>query len=126
MAGPTSHIANLVTRYAKGRSVKEVERAAGLKQGALGYYLKPSSTTRKSRVPELAVMERFAAAYGADLDEVSQAFIMDAQLATGGHYTPDELDLIRRYRQMDEIDRARMREIFDAFERHAHSDSQPC
>lgn len=123
MAEPHTHIAALVQRYSNGRSIKEIERAAGLNEGALGYYLKPSSTGRKQRVPRLDVMERFEQALGAPLDEVSQAFVRDAQFDTGESFSAAEIDLIHRLRELPDCDQKRMLAILDTFEQHPYRTS---
>ena len=125
MAGQDTHLAKLVLRHAGGRSIKEIERANGLNEGALGYYLKPSSPGRKHLVPRLDVMERFATALGASLDEVSQAFVRDAGLRGGNDdYTAQECELLHRFRGLHEVDQARLLAIVDVFEQHQHRNAE--
>jgi hypothetical protein len=115
---PRSHVRALVD--SDPRSVKQIERDAGLKEGVIAYYLKPSSPDTK-RLPKLDVMERFATALGKDLLTVSRAFIRDAGIpADGEEITPAEVQLIHRYRALPEVDQARLRAILDCFERYPH------
>jgi hypothetical protein len=117
---PRSHVRALID--ADGRSVKQIERDAGLREGVIAYYLKPSSPDLK-RMPKLDVMERFADALGKDLLTVSRAFIRDAGIpADGEEITPAELQLIHRYRALPEPDQARLRDILDSFEQHPPHD----
>jgi hypothetical protein len=115
---PESHVWALVR--SDGRSVKQIERDAGLGEGAIAYYLKPSSPDRTMRLPKLNVMERFAEALGQDFEAVSRAFIRDAGIPSGEEFTPDEVQMIHRYRALPEADQARLRDIFDSFEQHPH------
>ncbi|MBP2325358.1 transcriptional regulator with XRE-family HTH domain [Kibdelosporangium banguiense] len=117
-ANPKSHVRALVD--SDPRSVKQIERDAGLREGTIAYYLKPSSPDTK-RPPSLDVVERFAAALGVDVLVVSRAFIRDAGLPSDGEeITPGERQLIQRYRALTETDQARLRGILECFEQFPH------
>lgn len=112
MTAERSHVELLVARYANGRSVKEIERQNGLAVGSLGNFLRPS---RGKGLPQLRVMQRFAAALNAPMSEVSEAFVRDAGLG-GFDYTEDEQDLIRRYRKLSDRDQIRLLRVMATFE----------
>lgn len=115
--GKPSHVEQLVARYARGRSVREIERDNNLSQGALANFLKPS---RGRGLAHISVMERFASALGVTLKEASQAFVRDAGLGDDA-YTDEEVELINSYRALEPEDQERLRAIADAFLGLAHN-----
>lgn len=119
--GKQSHVEQLVARYARGRSVREIERDNNLTQGALANFLKPS---RGRGLVHIQVMERFANALGVTLKEASQAFVWDAGLGDDA-YTDEEVELVSSYRALNPEDQERLRAIADAFLRLAHSTKVP-
>ncbi len=95
----------LIARYTDGRSVREIERANGLPEGSLSNFLKPSS---RGKVPKLHVMQRFAVALGATLDEVSIAFGQEHGVALVA-LANDELELVETYRLLPQATKDLMR-----------------
>lgn len=89
----------LIERHSRGRSIREIERDNDLREGALSHFLKPS---QRGRWPQLAVLERFAAALGASLTEVSRAFSAEAGVDLDDDLTPTERQLIAHFRTLDE------------------------
>lgn len=96
----TENVAALIRGYCAPRTVSEVERDAGLKPGALGNYVKPS--TAPARIPLLPVIERIADALGAPLTEVSRAFAADFELPVydDDPLTQDEYEVLANFRQL--------------------------
>ncbi|WP_018686501.1 hypothetical protein [Actinokineospora enzanensis] len=91
-----TRVGMLVDKYRRGRSTAEIERLAGMKPGHLAHHLKPS--VRFGRSPNLKVIERFAAALGAEMWEVSQAFFADAGVALDGPVlTPEQQQVVDTY-----------------------------
>ncbi|CRK55462.1 hypothetical protein [Alloactinosynnema sp. L-07] len=76
-----THVDLLISKYANGRSIAEIERENGLTAGALGHHLKPS---QRGGAPKFEVLMRFVAALDAPLREVSSAFFADAGAAMDG------------------------------------------
>ena len=105
-----SHVDALIVKYARGRSDKEIERQAGLNQGALGSHLKPS---QRGRFPRLQVQQRFATALGAPLREVSNAFAADChqELLETEPLPPDCQELVDIYLALEPSRRALARHL---------------
>ncbi|MGI8310701.1 hypothetical protein [Saccharopolyspora hattusasensis] len=103
-----SRIVALVRRHAGDRSVREIERANGLREGSLQHFLKPS---QRGKWPHLSVVERFAKALGLSVTEVSRAFAADSgiDLEPDG-LNQDELDLVASYRALSEPAKSVMRD----------------
>jgi hypothetical protein len=66
-------------------SIRELERRAGLPQGALSTTLKPS---QRGKQVSIAVQERFARALNLDITTVSRAFAADSPLGDPAKLTP--------------------------------------
>ncbi len=94
-----SPLNELIQRYCRGRSVREIERDNGLREGSLSHFLKPS---QRGRWPQLAVLERFAAALGAPLTEVSRAFAAESGVDLDDDLTATERQLITHFRALDD------------------------
>lgn len=95
-----SRIVALVRRHSGGRSVREIERANALTEGSLSHWLKPS---QRGVWPNLAVIERFAAALDVSVTEVSRAFAAESGVDLDrDDLGQDELDLIANYRALSE------------------------
>jgi hypothetical protein len=75
---PFTHVAELLRTYKPGYSVRQIEREAGLKEGALKNYFKPS--TAPSRMPASDVIKRFAHAIGARVEDTARAFASDVDI----------------------------------------------
>jgi transcriptional regulator with XRE-family HTH domain len=125
-----THLQRLAKRYANGRTIKHLERESGLKEGALGNYLRPAKRDPGSKIPSAEVMIRFAAAFGAPLEEVSQAFIQDWVNESGipvgpgdAACTADEAELLENYRALDARDKLRLHEIMGVLRRTAEKPS---
>lgn len=112
MTAEPSNVELLVAKYANGRSVKEIERQNELTAGALANFLKPS---RGKGLPQLRVMQRFAAALDASMAEVSTAFVKDAGLGEFD-YTDREVDLIKRFRKLGDRDQIRLLRLLETLE----------
>lgn len=95
----------LIARYAKGRSVRELERANGLPEGSLSNSLKPSN---RGKIPKLHVMQRFAEVLETSLDEVSIAFGKEAGVALVA-LANDEIELVETYRLLPQSTKNLMR-----------------
>lgn len=110
---PQSHLDALIVKYARGRAIKEIERQNDLQEGALGSHLKPS---QRGRFPRLHVQQRFAAALGAPLKEVSNAFAADSQmgLLQTDPLPPHAKALIDDYLALDDSRRALAAQIVRA------------
>lgn len=100
-----SHVDALIERYARGRSIKQIERENNLPEGALSRTLRPS---QRGKFPRYETQKRFADALSAPLDEVSEAFGRDSDssyLGTGG-LTTYERDLLAETRRLNHDQRA--------------------
>jgi transcriptional regulator with XRE-family HTH domain len=98
-----SHVDALIRRYARGRSIKEIERGNGLPEGALSRTLRPS---QRGRIPRLHIQERFAQALGAPLYEVSIAFNADNGVSLENPLPPQAQALLNDYLTLDDQRRA--------------------
>ncbi|PKW17782.1 hypothetical protein [Saccharopolyspora spinosa] len=94
-----SRIVALVRRHSGGRSVREIERANGLREGSLAHWLKPS---QRGAWPNLAVIERFAAALDVSVTDVSRAFAAERGIDLNHNLNQEELDLLANYRALSE------------------------
>ena len=128
-----THLQRLVKRYANGRTIKQLEREARLKEGALGNYLRPAKRDPGSKIPSAEVMIRFAGALDAPLEEVSQAFIQDWVNESGipvgpgaAACTAAEADLLENYRALDARDQLRLHEFTAVLLRTAEKSSPSC
>lgn len=94
------NVAALIRGYCAPRTVAEVEKDLGLKQGALANYVKPS--TAPARMPLIPTMERIADQLGAPLKEVSRAFAADFELPVYDEepLPEDEYELLANYRML--------------------------
>lgn len=98
-ADEPSPVDALIERYSRGRSIREIERDNNLREGSLSHFLKPS---QRGKWQKLAVLERFADALGASLNEVSRAFSVEAGVDLDDDLTPTERSLITHFRALDE------------------------
>ncbi|SDL00384.1 hypothetical protein SAMN04488074_108219 [Lentzea albidocapillata subsp. violacea] len=76
-----THIGRLVKKYAGGRSVRSIERDNNLPHDSLSRYVRGKWDHRNL---SLDAMERLAAALGASIDEVSEAFALDSEFPLQG------------------------------------------
>lgn len=107
-----SHVAALVNRYANGRSVRQIEADNNLSQGSLAHFLSP---THEATTLRLNVLQRFADALNAPLEEVSAAFARDYEIPLPGpHLEPDELALLDDYRAVPAEFRPALRSMIAA------------
>jgi hypothetical protein len=81
VADAQRHVDLLLQKYARGRTIADIERENELTPGALGHHLKPS---QRGSAPKLEVLKRFADALSAPMREVSEAFFADAGVAMDG------------------------------------------
>lgn len=120
---PRYAVDELIEKLAPGISVRELERRAGLKEGALGNHLKP---TARGKVPRLNVIERFAHALNTDITSVSRAFAADSYAPPGDLpvLPDDEMELIGIYRRLCKENRALARQLLRTLAGH-QDDGQP-
>jgi len=103
----------LIARKKPGVSIRQIERDAGLTEGALAHHLK---TAQRGAIPRLKTMERFAEAIGADFTEVSKAFAADSFVApdSSSVLTKDEREVLELYRQLSEAHKGLVRVQLEA------------
>lgn len=103
----------LIARKQPGRSIRRIEREAGLTEGTLAHHLK---SHRRGRMPHPRTMQRFADAIGAHVTEVAKAFAIDSNLAadTSALLTNDEQELMDLYRRLPDQQQGLFRAQLDA------------
>ncbi|MBM7771758.1 transcriptional regulator with XRE-family HTH domain [Actinokineospora baliensis] len=112
-----SHVEALIRAHCPNISIKELERRHGLQAGAIANLIKPS---REARFPRLDTVERLAVILGLKTATVFHAFATDAGLGA-----PDlsdaELDLVARFRRLDQQDQSRALALIGTLETVAHN-----
>lgn len=93
-----THIGRLVRKYAGGRSIRSIERDNNLPHDSLSRYVRGKWDHRSLN---LDVMERLAAALGASIDEVSEAFALDSEFPVHGRpLKVEEANLLDFYNEL--------------------------
>lgn len=110
---PAEHLRALIKREAPGRSVRELEEAAGVPKGRLGYYLKPG--TKLDGLPKMHRIHELGQIIGCATDEVFRALLadIDGEASLDADLPDDERELLAAYRRLGEPDRHRLRQIAD-------------
>lgn len=99
----------LIANARPGMSVRQIERDAGLKEGALGHYLKPA---QRGNIPKIKVIERFATALDVDFEKVADAFAADSYVpGRTGPDGDDEHELLALYRSLPPVERPLARRL---------------
>ncbi|MBP2479125.1 transcriptional regulator with XRE-family HTH domain [Crossiella equi] len=95
-------------QHPNGKPVREIERDRGLTEGALANARKRA---RAGKVPTLVAMERWAAALGAPLDEVSRAFALECGVDLAAELSAEEDQLVADYRALPEGEQRMIRDL---------------
>lgn len=105
-ASPLPHVAALIERQARGRSVRRMELDAGIRVGALGQWVKPS-TQNTGRMPAVAHLRELARALDVSVREIADAFALDIELPLGDPIlSVDEQRLVDALRTLNRRDRS--------------------
>ncbi|ONI87342.1 hypothetical protein ALI22I_23255 [Saccharothrix sp. ALI-22-I] len=106
---PAYAVDALIAKAKPGRSVRQIERDADLREGALGHYLKPA---QRGKIPKIKVIERFAAALDVDFEEMADAFAADSYIpGRTGPDSDDEHELVTLYRSLPATERPLARRL---------------
>lgn len=106
---PARHLEELVKRLHPGVSTRQLELRAGLHEGYIAYFFKPS--TEINSIPHAYKVVAIADALGCAPVDVTMAFAMDAKLPLSRvDLSPDELDLIDAYRGLTTQHQATLRQ----------------
>jgi hypothetical protein len=92
---PLTHVGTLIRKYGNGRSIRQIERDNGLNNGQLSRYANPEWDGNEMSLP---ILNRFATALGAPMEEVSAAFAKDVEIPLEGRkLRRDEEELLDAY-----------------------------
>ncbi|MGH3978432.1 MAG: hypothetical protein ACRDRZ_05460 [Pseudonocardiaceae bacterium] len=111
---PAEHLRQLIARVAPQRSVRQLTEAAGVPQGRLAYWLRP--TTVVTRVPPWPTLSDIAQVIGCEVAQVYHAFAADAGVDIDDDLTDDEHALLRAYRSLDDADRRKLHAIIEVLQ----------
>jgi hypothetical protein len=88
-----TNLATLIKASTDGRSIRSVERDAGLPEKAIAAYIRPGSN---DSMPKEEVRQYIADAIGVPYDVVTFACMLDAGLPIAPTFAPEQLELLAR------------------------------
>lgn len=96
---PAEHLRALINECKPGVSIRQLEQLAGLTEGAIAFYLRPSTVI--DGIPKPVRCKEIETALGCGLDRVVEAFAADAGLPWGPALDdPDERQLLHAFRRL--------------------------
>lgn len=107
-----THVGQLLRRYGKGRSVRQIERDNDLSNGSLSRFANPDWDGNEM---QLRVLHRFVDALGAPIEEVSAAFARDIEIPLEGRkLSREEEELLDDFAAVPPAYRAVVRRMIKA------------
>jgi hypothetical protein len=108
-----TNLQTLIKASADGRSIRSIERDAGLPEKAISSYIAPSSG---HKLPKEEVRQYIADAIGVPLHMVTYACMLDAGLPLHPAHTPEQLRLLDRISALPADDQRVIERLVSALE----------